>query len=552
MKKPAEVNILKTSSNIFSYVSAVVKSFRIKAVHKLDSSRTSFELKRLRENIPYIRNSVIGTFWLTFGVYSFLISVFTFMFLSDGSAANVYVSLCSVLISLPLIFSKGTLGTVFTISKTGKIIAKAIGIRIHLDAAKAPCGRANLAFILGVFFGSATFIFDPLTVIIFGVAIVAAGVVFAFPEASSLIVAVLFPFDDGKLFSLIAVIGMIALAIKIFRGKRSITFHHHRAAVLILLFVMLAAEIFSGSLKFTCMMLIFFVMCAADGYGERAEGTASVAVASCGCIAAVYMAFISISAFGGLEADLSGFNIPAMALMCASLVPLSASFILGKTGLPVQTAFLCSIAMIGFLLYSGYYIYLIASVASIIIFLFFFRRRTAYVFFSLACAVYAVWVWMGGSNRIAVNHIMNFLKELGIAYDLGLLHILVGGRLDSSFGESESFYGAVISKLGIFGVVLLVCIAAMLFGYILREKYGKGSDKSAAIYMRAWAPASSVIVLFICGLGTNIWAYDGIFALFWLLMGASSAIASDAENKAKRAFEQVQGNCDKNKAEIVV
>ena len=70
--------------------------------------------------------------------------------------------------------------------------------------------------------------------------------------------------------------------------------------------------------------------------------------------------------------------------------------------------------------------------------------------------------------------------------------------------------------------------------------------------MRAWAPASSVIVLLMCGLGTNIWAYDEVFALFWILMGASSAIAADAESRAKRAAMAYVIVPDKTKAEIIL
>jgi hypothetical protein len=172
--------------------------------------------------------------------------------------------------------------------------------------------------------------------------------------------------------------------------------------------------------------------------------------------------------------------------------------------------------------------------------------------FALACAAYSVWVWLGGSNRAAVDHLMNFLKELGIAYEEGAMFILVGDRVGNGFVDSESFYGALVSGIGVIGAVILASAICMLFGYILRKKYGKGSDRSSATYMRAWAPASSIIVLLICGLGINIWAYDGVYALFWILMGVSSSVAVDAESKAKRASMEYITVSDKTKAEIAL
>lgn len=552
VEKRAMGNLVKPVLNILSAVGAALKKARIRAVRAFDSSATAFYLKKLRESIPYLKNSVIGAFLLTFGIYSSLIAVFKLTFASGGSIEDVFVSLSAAVISLPLLFSRGTVGTLLTLSQTGALIAKAIGMRVHLNFSKAAWGRSNIAFLLGMLFGSATFILSPLQVMVFVAAAVAASVIFTYPEAAALLLAIVFPLGDGRLFSLIALWGIFSLAVKIFRGKRSVSFHHHRAAVMILLFIVFVSELFKGDFRFTLMMLPFFILSASDGHGDRAEQTVSVAVAACGCIAAAYMAFAGVSVFGNVEADFSAFNIQAMALMCAALVPLAISYMLGKTGLPAQTAFLCSIAMIGFLVYNGYYMYLLASLAGIILFLFFYRRRASYAVFAVACAAYAIWVWMGGSNRIAVDHLMSFLKELGIAYDAGWLYILIGGNIEGSFGASESFYGAVISKLGVIGLAVLVCAAVLLFGYILREKHGKGEDKSSATYMRAWAPASSAIVLFICGLGTNVWAYDGVFALFWILMGASSAIAADAESKSMRSAAALINSWDKTKAEIIL
>lgn len=547
-KKIAELVI-----NSISAIGAFAATVRNKTVRLFDSSVVAHHMKKFRENIPYIKNSIIGTFMLTFGIYSTLISVFRFSFLSEGTFADIFISLCVALLSLPFLFSRGTPGTILALSETGSIIAKVMGVRIHINHSRTTWGRANIAFLLGVLLGSATFVFAPLSVVFFILFVVAAGFVLTYPESAVLFITVLLPLGNGELLSFVSVFGIVAFLIKALRGKRSITYHHHRAAALILMVMVFVSEIHSGSLKFSLMMLAFFLLCASDGNGERAENIISVAVVVFGTVSAFYMAFVCMSVFGETGADLSIFNIPALALCCAALIPLSASFMLSKTGLPRQTTFLCTVAMLGLLLYNGYFMYTIASAASIVILLFFFRRRAAYAFFSAVCAFYAVWVWMGGgSNRVAVTHLLNFLKEIGIAYDEGVMYILVGGIMEDNFAPSESFYGAILTSLGILGAVALAGVLCLLFGYILRKKYGKGSDRSTATYMRAWAPASSVVVMLICGLGTNIWAYDEVFALFWILMGAASAIAADAENKARRSVMAQMISPDRTKAEITL
>jgi len=543
---------IRPVANMISAVGAFLRNGRIKAVRAFDESAVAYWLKKLRENIPYLRNSVVGAFLLTFGVYGALVSVFKMMFFANGSLADVFYSLCAAIVSVPLLFSRGTLGTLLVLSSTGKVISNAIGMRLHINSARAPWGRSNMAFLLGMVLGSATFAFPPVYVLTAVVAVVACCVIFTYPEAAALIMAVLFPFADGGLLSLIAFCGITAFFIKLFRGKRSVSFHHHRAAALILLFIVFSSEFFSGSLKYTLMMLVYFLLCAADGYGEGAEKTVSVAVSVCGCVSAVYMAFICMSVFGGLKASFSGFDISAVALACAALIPLAVSFVLSGSGLPAQTSFGCVLAMAALLLYNGYYMYLIASVVSVILLLFFYRRRASFAVFAVVCAAYAVWVWLGGSNRAAVDHILGFLKDLGISYEADVFRLIAGGAMIEGFGASESFYGALLSSLGAVGIAALMSAAVLLFGYILRKKHGKGDDRSSAVYMRAWAPAVSAIVLLICGLGTNIWAHDGVFVLFWILMGAASSIAADAEAKSMRASSALYANNDKNSADVTI
>ncbi len=542
----------RSTRNMFEKTASLARSARLKAVRAYDSSVVSYVLKKIRENLPYIKNSIVGVFLFTFGIYSALISFFKMNYGFDGQLSDVAVGACVALISLPLIFSRGTLGTMLTYTQTGKAISESIGMRLHVNLAGKHVGRANVAFLLGVLLGTATFIYTTAEVLIFSLALLAVGVVMTYPEAAALIAAAALPMGNRNVFSWIAAVGMVAFFIKTFRGKRSISFRHHRAVAIILLFIIAASELFAGDFRFTLMMCVFFLISASDGQSIRAEKILACAIISVSMASAVYMSFDLVSVFAKIDANMSLFNVPAMVLACTALIPLGAAFLITRSGMSGKTAFLCTLVMMAFVLYNGYYIYMIVSVASIILWLFFYKRRASYVLFALSCMAYATWIWLGGSNRIAVDNLVSFIKSLNIASEDGLLYVLVGGSINDSFGAGESFFGAIISSVGVIGAVVLIAFALMLFGFILSGKRRREAQAGSLMYLRALAPAACSVVLLVCGLGVNVWAYSEVYVLFWILTGAASSIASDAEQKSCYGFDFGYDSMDQSSAEIVI
>ncbi len=552
MSKGKFGSISRRNTSLWANIGAFIRGSRDAAAKAFDNSFTSFALKKLRGSVPYIQNRVIGAFLFTFGVYSALIAIFKVVFDFGGSYDDIYVSVCAAILAIPLLLSKGTLATMLINSETGRTVSEAVGIRLQVLGAQKSYGRPNIAFLAGMLLGTVTFAVSPLRVVLTVTFFIAVGIIFTYPEASVLLLSVMLPYDNGELFGGIAFVGVIAFAIKAFRGKRSISFHHHRAVAAIFLLVVFFAGVFTGNIKYTVMMLAYFVISASEGLSARAEKAIAAAVASCGCVCAVYLGFMSVSYFGGIKASLGVFAVTNLSLMCVALIPLAVSFAINKTVIPRATAALSLLAMIAFLGICKSYIYLAAAALSIILLLFFYRRRAAYAVFAVLSGAYAVWVWLGGSNRQAINYVLGFLKELGLGENRNLAYLVSGAGLEGGFAGGESFYGAIISKLGVTGLLILISSAVLLFGYILREKNGKGSDRSQSTYMRAWAPACSVLVLLICGLGTNIWAYDNIYVLFWIMMGASSAIAADSEKKALRRQQSAEVEMSASSAEVTI
>ncbi len=552
MKKSSVGKADRSFPALCANVGSFVRRSRNAAVHAFDGSGISALLKKLRSAAPYIQNRTVGVFLLTFGAYSVLISIFKYVFDFGGEAADVYVSACVVILSLPWLLSRGTPATMMTESASGRVFAEAVGIRVQTMCGKNIYGKSNVAFLLGMLFGTAVFVFSPARVICFVCALASLGIIFTYPEASVLFLAVILPVSDGRLFSFLAFSGTVSLIIKVLRGKRSFSFPHHRIAVLIFLAMVLCAEMLSGSYEYTVMLLVFFLLSVSDGLGARAEKTAAAAVMSCSGAASVYIGFIAISYFGGAEGSFGFLDDSGMALMCAALIPLAVSFMISGKVIPQRTALLCLASMTAFIAVSEKYMYLAAALFSIMVLLFFYRKRAAYSLFAVLCACYAGWVWLGGSNRMAVDVLLGFFKGLGLGENRDILSIITGGSLEGGFAGSESFYGALISKLGMTGLVLLISSVILLFGYILREKNDKYGAEGSPDYMRAWAPACSVAVLLICGVGINVWKYESVFVLFWMLIGASSAIASDMEKKSVRLVQCSEAEMSARSADITI
>lgn len=555
MKKEGAVKKIKISdlySSVCVRVGAFIRNSHMRAVSLFDSSLTSYLMKNLRDYVPYIQNRIIGAFLLTFGVYSALISIFKCVFDFGGNVSDVYSAVCISLVAVPLIFSKGTLATMLMWSEAGQVFSEAVGIRLQILGGKKAHGKTNIAFLAGMILGTLTFIWSPLYVIGFVIALAVLGVVFTYPEASVLFLAVILPFGKSGIFELLMLVGTVAFLLKIFRGKRSLTYHHHRAAALIFLMLTLLGGILAGNIKYAAMMLVYFLVSSADGYSMRAEKAAAAAVISCGCVSSVGVLLYSVERFGMAEAKNIEFDNSGLLLMCCALMVLAASFVINRTAMPRKTAMLCMLSMVLLLVAYERYMYIVVSVICIILLLFFYRRRASYAVFAVMSVAYAAWVWLGGSNRKAFDAIRGFMKDFELGDDGIVGYIISGSGLENGFVKGDNFYGAVASKLGIIGLVVLVASVVLLVGFILRRKNGKGEDRSSIIYMRAWAPACAAIALLACGFGVNIWLYDSIYVLFWLLAGVSSAIASDSEVKCKRAKMLESPEMTKHQAEITI
>ncbi len=555
MKKNSGVAKRSHISGNRSTVGSFIRGGRDAIVRSFDISLVSRALKAFRDKVPYVRNRVLGTFMFTFGVYSALIAVFRIVFSFGGNISDVFASACVAIAAIPFIISKGTVYTALSTSRTGRVISSCIGIRLQALGGNNAIGRENLAFLFGMIAGTLTFVFEPLKVISLIVGVIATGIVLTYPESAAVMIAAILPFAGTDALCYVAVIGAISFAIKVMRGKRKLNITSHIKVMAVFLAVILFAEIFSGSVSFTVLALVSMIIALPAGMNGRSEKIAAAAVAFTAVFAAVMTFFKASEVLLRVKVNFEIIDIVAVSVLCAALIPITVSFMISGNPIPQGTALLCSFSMWSFLMVFDSMLCMVAAAVGVMLLLFVYKRRAAYCVMAVVSACYAVWVWLGGSNRMAFNILLRFLKDLGWGVDEGetAATLVFGAGLSSGF-EGESLIGAMLPAIGSVGAVIFVFFILLLCVYILKQK-NESNEKNVKKnygFMSSWSAFCSVVTLLICGLGINIWKDSSVYVLFWLMVGCASAAASEAQKRMMRIEEAKQNTHNENSAEIVL
>lgn len=555
--KKTTVNLSRSRiSGRFGSPGSFVRYCRDAVVRAFDSSLISRLLVRVRETVPYVRNRVVGTFLLTFGIYSALIAVFKSVFEFGASEGDGFISVALAIAAIPLIISRGTVYTMLSTSRTGRVIGECIGIRLQAMGGTVAIGRSNIAFLLGMLAGTLTFIVDPAYIIGSIAAAIVAALILTYPESTVVFAAGLLPLGSRNVFLFISVVGIVSFLIKFIRRKRYLAFPHHVKAALLFAAVVAFLGIVSGNVTAAVFIFMCMLIAVSDRNGEKAKFVSSVALSFCAVMTALYLAFYALSYLSAMNADLSAFNVATLAIMSAALTPVAASHMITGEIMPRRTAFLCFCSIVAFLFVTGSYMCLVAAAVGMVLLFFVYRRRAAYFLMAIASVIYAAWVWMGGSNRIAFDTFMGFLSEFNVDEKQGLsaLEIIYGQDLGRGAFSGDNFYDALISGVGLVGVAILCSALLLLAVYTVRiKKTAEGRAQRSYGFLCAFGYFSSVFVLLVCGAQFNVWGSDNIFILFWMMFASASAVAMGEKAKAEKSSEGY-GHKEENglSAEIVI
>jgi len=245
-----------------------------------------------------VKLRVYGTAMVTFFMYAAAIGLFGY-FTGDASGIPVDFVLYILLgaAAVPLTTSKSSLYNVLRRSPIGKGILSFTGNREDGYEPKAPCGRSNFAFLIGMVFGLATFVVPASSILELVFRMVWMLAVIHSPEFGIVSICFLMPFDSTMvLVAEIAVI-IVSFVFKLILGKRTVKLEAVDIAALMFALMMLVGGVFSISsasmkpmLVYLCFMSVYFLIVSLMRSGEWLKRCV-LATVSAGAIVAVYGVF---------------------------------------------------------------------------------------------------------------------------------------------------------------------------------------------------------------------------------------------------------------------
>lgn len=217
--------------------------------------------------------SVIGMFFLAFGVYTLFAGLIKTVALRQEDASFLYfiIPFVCLPLSVPMLLSgKRRLISLLRESElVAPLLFSVFGLRRELFKEKNTSGgRRNIAFILGTVLGVSTYFLPPIIVLAAPVALVASYAVVLSPEAGMVITLfsvplLIFTGHPSLFLAFILIFLTFCYAMKAVRGKRYVRFE--AVDLFILLFILLFASGAIGSFGEIDVSLPLYV-CLSAGY----------------------------------------------------------------------------------------------------------------------------------------------------------------------------------------------------------------------------------------------------------------------------------------------
>ena len=218
-------------------------------------------IRRFIEYLLRCRLRVYGTFLLTFGTYAAAISLFRY--LGDAAApsyAEIFTAILLAFVSIPLLSSSMSLSEALLSSAIAQPICAFFGIRQKSMRTSGHRGRSNIAFILGMLFGIATYAVSILYMLLAFAALFMLYRIFMTPELGVAALFLLMPFAPTMALAALLIYTAFCYFAKLLLGKRELHLEAADIAALLFAFSLLLSGVFSfsaGSLKPSLLLTCF-------------------------------------------------------------------------------------------------------------------------------------------------------------------------------------------------------------------------------------------------------------------------------------------------------
>ena len=569
---------------------------------RFDESSIIYGIGLLCKSFFRLRMRFLGVFLLTFGAYASIVTVLVNLFReTQVTGEALYGGVIFMVLSIPLLLSRGNISTALLGSHMGNILCDYLGVRRESLQEYALAGHTNIAFVLGVLAGTLTFWASPVSVALGIVALVGVCIVFALPENGILFAAVLLLFAGSKVQLWILAVTMTSYLLKLIRGKRSLSFYKRDIFAVLVLVTVLGGGLFNSSgavlsqtgvyVLYLCVyFLSTFIL-----YDFRKINRITTALcAGGGALAVVYLTGlvldVSLSGSGSfvkdagfllrLVLDLPVFQEGVAPILFMVLLPIAVGGCLrSNLYMPRRTAVFCAVAMMLALILCSSGVEVLCACIAIALLLVLYRKRIGFLILGIFLAGFVLSVHLTGSvgDQIymyfatQVEAIGRGVQEFfhGIM-SMDVARLFAGDGLESvlqgPLGTAGSSYFSFVQALGLIGLLIFTAFIIVFFGACLRlykKTFERGRTPDillrfgvvrspADMRLGGGGPLCAVTALLLCALASPVWQNELAFELFWLLCGIGTAYEKSASHEIDKADQAAFSDFGSENASVVL
>ena len=476
-------------------------------------------VKRLVRLCLNIAMQVYGIGLFSAGMYSCIVYLVTRFALgnADADIINLLIGAAFAIVSVPLMFSAQSLGEAVTQSRLGSFIFMTLlGFRRETIYDGSPAvGKNTVAFVAGMVVGLSTYFVSPLTMLVGAAGLTGAYMLLSMPEIGVLLLFGALPFLPTMYIAGLTVVTAACYFLKYIRGKRVLVIELLDVAVAIFMLITLCSGIFSinralslkPALLYICFIFGFFLVVGLFRTPEWAGR----------CIAV-----LMLSAFFDLVAAYL-----LLALLAVLVASVAISFCLVYTWSRGAWLGIIVALLIYFLIYSRKTLTLLCFGAFALPFLPLVLPSTVVTRFTSignladTSTAYRVHIWMGSLNMARDVLLSGLGSGMGVFAAVYPQYAL--GGIEAA-PHSHNLYLQIVIVLGFFGLLAFI-LAMKSFARQTLSSHSGALDRDRTWFLYSVAGLCGVLAFLLQGMTDYVWYNYRIYAMFWLLVGLTSAVA---------------------------
>lgn len=548
----------------------------------------SYFLKKITKFVFSFKTMSIrayGNFLMSFGIYTIII-YYVKMFVPSLTASDIgalIVGLISCIISLPMLFSKGTLvSSVGNSVFTRLLFAEAFGFRKEIFSEDKPKSKkhANFMILLGMICGVFTLLVDPLIIPLSILTFVIIALVFSTPEIGVLLSIFLIPFftffsNPTISLSILVLSTFLSYIFKIIRGKRIIKIELLDIFIIMFIVMLYFGGVISvgGRLSFlsallSCSLMIGYFLVANLMRTQQWLNRCVIALISSATLVSIIgilqygfgplnVSWLDRDYFPDIKGRVTALfeNSNVLAAYLVMIFPLILCCFLRSSGKYRVLSLISGVSVFLCIIFTWSRGAWLALLLSVLLYLLIYSRKTfrfilpiifilPFISFVLPDNIvrrfmsigdmadssisYRVYTWKGTFNAIydnwfgGVGYGTETFQEFYPAYSYAGME---------SAEHSHSLYLQILFSIGLVGLIIF-CVLIFLFVQQSLENIKLTTDPQNK--MQTAAIFCGVISALIMGSFDYIWYNYRVFYVFWVFIALSSAYARVDREKRRR------------------